>query len=46
MASGHLDGYVPIALFKEHNPDINWKGESLNGAQTIGRPIVSEARVA
>jgi len=25
MPSGHLDGYLPVAWLKGHNPDINWE---------------------
>ena len=29
MALGHLDGYMPMAWLKDHNPDINWERGSL-----------------
>ena len=29
MPPGHLDGYLPMAWLKDHNPDINWEMGSL-----------------
>jgi len=29
IAPGHLDGYLPMAWLKDHNPDINWEKGSL-----------------
>ena len=29
MPPGHLDGYLPMAWLKDHNPDINWERGSL-----------------
>jgi len=29
MPPGHLDGYLPMARLKDHNPDINWERGSL-----------------
>jgi len=29
MPSGHVEGYLPMAWLKDHNPDINWERGSL-----------------
>ena len=29
MPPGHVDGYLLMAWFKDHNPDINWESGSL-----------------